>query len=105
MAPIFVPRLYLVGISPEATQMAYRIGDSSTNIITPLMPYFALVVAFAKQHQRDAGVGTITALMLPYSITLLLAWSCLLALWVALELPLGPGVSTLVEPVLINMNK
>lgn len=105
MAPIFVPMLYLVGISPEATQMAYRIGDSSTNIITPLMPYFALVVAFAKQHQRDAGVGTITALMLPYSITLLLAWSCLLALWVALELPLGPGVSTLVEPVLINMNK
>jgi aminobenzoyl-glutamate transport protein len=91
MAPVFVPMLYLLGITPEATQMAYRVGDSVTNIVTPLMPYFALVVAFVQQYDRRAGIGTIIATMLPYSLALLLAWAALLTGWVLLDLPLGPG--------------
>ncbi|NIN36665.1 MAG: AbgT family transporter, partial [Gammaproteobacteria bacterium] len=66
IAPVFVPMFLLSNISPEATQMAYRIGDSTTNIITPLMPYFGVVVAFAQQYRRDIGIGTIISLMLPY---------------------------------------
>jgi aminobenzoyl-glutamate transport protein len=93
MAPVFVPMLYLLGISPESTQMAYRIGDSVSNIVTPLMPYFALVVAFAQQYDRRAGIGTIIATMIPYSVALLLAWSGLLTVCVLFDLPLGPGAS------------
>ena len=90
MAPIFVPMLMLLGISPEATQAAFRVGDSSTNIITPLMPYFALVLGFARRYQPDTGIGSLLALMLPYSLTLLCGWSLFLFAWVALGLPLGP---------------
>lgn len=95
IAPIFVPMLLLGGITPEATQMAYRIGDSSTNIITPLMPYFGVVVAYAAQYQKDIGVGSIIALMLPFSLAFLLVWVALLILWLALGLPLGPGAQVL----------
>jgi len=95
MAPIFIPMLYLLGLSPEAAQMAYRIGDSTTNLITPLMPYFGVVVAFFQRHDPRAGVGTLMTLMLPYSLALLLAWSALLVLWMGLDWPLGPGVSAL----------
>jgi aminobenzoyl-glutamate transport protein len=91
LAPVFVPMLLLAGLSPEATQVAYRIGDSSTNIITPLMPYFGVVVAFAQRYQKDIGVGSLIAMMLPYSVTFLLVWCALLALWVLLGLPFGPG--------------
>jgi aminobenzoyl-glutamate transport protein len=91
IAPVFVPMLLLTGISPEATQVAYRIGDSSTNIITPLMPYFGVVVAFAQQHDKNIGIGTIIAMMLPYSIAFLLGWSALLLLWMLMGWPLGPG--------------
>lgn len=91
MAPVFVPMLALLGLPPEATQMAYRIGDSCTNIITPLMPYFGVVVAFMQSHDKSAGMGTLMAMMLPYSICLLLSWSALLLLWLGLGLPLGPG--------------
>jgi aminobenzoyl-glutamate transport protein len=91
MAPVFVPMLMLYGIAPEATQAAYRIGDSSSNIITPLMPYFGIVVAFAQRYDRHIGIGTIMALMLPYALALLLGWSVLLALWLSLGWPLGPG--------------
>ena len=90
MAPIFIPMLFLLGIDPESAQMAYRIGDSSTNIITPLMPYFGVVVAFMQRHDKSAGMGTLMALMLPYSVIFLLAWSLLLSLWLAAGLPLGP---------------
>lgn len=89
MAPIFVPMLYVLGVSPEAVQMAYRIGDSSTNIITPLMPYFGVVVAFVQRHEPSAGLGTLVALMLPYSLTFLVSWSLLLAVWIGFGLPLG----------------
>jgi aminobenzoyl-glutamate transport protein len=95
IAPVFVPMLLLAGLSPEAAQVAYRIGDSSTNIITPLMPYFGVVVAFAQKYQKDIGVGSLVAMMLPYSVVFLLVWSCLLAVWVLLGWPLGPGASVL----------
>jgi len=91
MAPIFVPMLYLLGVDPESSQMAYRIGDSSTNIITPLMPYFGVVVAFMQRHDKSAGMGTLMALMLPYSLCFLLGWSLLLGVWLAAGLPLGPA--------------
>lgn len=98
MAPVFVPMLYLLGLSPEASQMAFRVGDSSTNIITPLMPYFGVVVAFAQRHDKQAGVGTLMAMMLPYSLCLLLSWSILLALWIGMGWPLGPGAAAVVAP-------
>ncbi len=91
LAPILVPMLMQAGISPDATQAAYRVGDSTTNIITPLMPYFALVVVFCQKYVRNAGIGTVLALMLPYSIVFLLSWSLLLVAYLALGLPLGVG--------------
>ncbi|PCJ19240.1 MAG: aminobenzoyl-glutamate transporter [Gammaproteobacteria bacterium] len=100
MAPIFVPMFYLLGISPEVTQAAYRVGDSSTNIITPLMPYFAIVVAFVAKYDSKAGIGTIIAAMLPYSIIFLISWTALFGIWISLDIPLGPGGSTFVTPAL-----
>jgi aminobenzoyl-glutamate transport protein len=91
LAPILVPMLMQAGISPDATQAAYRIGDSTTNIITPLMPYFALVVVFCQKYVKSAGIGTLLALMLPYSVLFLIAWSLLLVGYLALGLPLGIG--------------
>jgi aminobenzoyl-glutamate transport protein len=93
MGPVFVPMFYLVGVSPEATQMAYRIGDSCTNVITPLIPYLALVVAIARRYVPTTGIGTLIALMAPYSLALLVSWSALLLLWALTGLPLGPGAS------------
>ncbi len=98
IAPIFVPMLLLSGITPEAAQMAYRVGDSSTNIITPLMPYFGVVVAFVQQYDRKAGIGTIIATMLPYSISFLVAWSVLLIVWMQFNWPLGPGAQIFISP-------
>ncbi len=92
MAPIFVPMLMQMGYSPALTQMAYRIGDSTTNLISPLMSYFALIVAFSQKYDEEAGAGTIISTMLPYSIALLIGWSLLLVVWYVLGLPLGPGV-------------
>ncbi|MFZ5654910.1 MAG: AbgT family transporter [Pseudomonadota bacterium] len=89
IAPVFVPMLMQLGISPELTQAAYRIGDSSANIITPLMPYFPLVVAFCRRYQAQAGIGTLAAMMLPYALALLIGWSLLLLGYWALGLPLG----------------
>lgn len=91
MAPVFIPMFLLAGIPAEATLAAYRVGDSVANIITPLMPYFAMVVAFAQRFEPKAGIGTLMALMLPYSLVLLLGWGGLLALWLVLGWPLGPG--------------
>lgn len=95
LAPIFVPMLMQLGISPELTQAAYRVGDSSTNIITPLMPYFPLVVAFSQRYVKKTGIGTLAAAMLPYSLTFLLAWSVFLVLFWVTGIPLGvQGVYT-----------
>jgi aminobenzoyl-glutamate transport protein len=94
LAPIFVPMLMLLGYSPELTQAAYRVGDSVTNIITPMMSYFGLILAFAARYVRNIGLGTLIATMLPYSITFLLGWSAFFVAWVwLLELPLGPATS------------
>lgn len=91
MAPIFVPMMAELGLSPALTQTAYRIGDSSTNIITPLMSYFAMIVVFAKKYDEDSGLGTLISTMLPYSGTFLVGWSLLMILWYILGFPLGPG--------------
>ena len=91
LAPVLVPMLMLVGISPEMTTAAYRVGDSATNIITPLMPYLPLVLVFAQRWQKDFGLGSLVATMLPYSIFLLLSGLALTILWVFLGLPLGPA--------------
>ena len=92
LAPVLVPMLMSVGISPELTQAAYRIGDSTTNIITPMMPYFPLVVVFCRRYVTSSGIGTLLSLMLPYSITFLVAWTAYLLLYRALGMPLGPDV-------------
>ena len=89
IAPVFVPMLMQLGISPDLTQAAYRIGDSSTNIITPLMPYFPLVVVFAQRYVKSTGIGTVTAMMLPYSVTFIVLWTAYLMLYWAAGFPLG----------------
>jgi aminobenzoyl-glutamate transport protein len=78
-----------LGLSPELTQAAYRIGDSSTNIITPLLPYFPLIVAYAQRYVKETGVGTLISLMLPYSLAFLATWVVLLMVWWFAGLPLG----------------
>lgn len=94
-APIFVPMLMLVGYSPEVIQAAYRIGDSITNIITPMMSYFGLILAFAIKYVRDIKIGTMISMMLPYSIFFTIAWTILFFLWVfGFGLPVGPGSPT-----------
>ncbi|POZ63293.1 AbgT family transporter [Chromobacterium alticapitis] len=94
LAPIFVPMLMLMGLSPEATQLAYRIGDSVTNIVTPLMTYFPMVLVVAKRYLPQYGLGNLIALMLPYSALFTLAWSLMLVLWLASGLPIGPGAAS-----------
>jgi len=91
MAPIFVPMMMRMGLSPELTQAAYRIGDSTTNIISPLMTYFAMIVVFAKKYDKDSGLGTLISTMVPYSVVFLIGWIILMAIWYFLGLPLGPG--------------
>ncbi|OZC03797.1 AbgT family transporter [Rubricoccus marinus] len=93
LAPIFVPVLMQVGISPDLTQAAYRVGDSSSNIITPLMPYFPLVVVYCQRYVKSTGIGTLTSIMLPYSVAFLVAWSAFLLLYWAFGIPLGLGAS------------
>ncbi len=98
-APIFVPMLMLLGYSPEAIQAAYRIGDSSTNIITPMMSYFGLIMAFAARYVPSAGVGTLIAMMLPYSVAFITCWSVFYFLWVfVFGLPVGPASPTYYTP-------
>ena len=89
-APVFVPMFMQAGIAPELTQAAYRVGDSITNVITPLNPYVVILLAFMQRYAREAGIGTLVALMLPYALVFGVVWSAVLALWVALGVPLGP---------------
>ncbi|MFC7779780.1 AbgT family transporter [Pantoea sp. GCM10028869] len=94
-APIFVPMLMLVGFAPEVIQAAYRIGDSVTNVITPMMSYFGLIMAVAARYRRDMGIGTLVAMMLPYSVVFMIGWTLLFVLWVfVFNLPVGPGAAT-----------
>jgi len=89
LAPIFVPMLMQLGYSAELTQAAYRVGDSSTNIITPLMPYFPLVVVFCQRYFKNTGIGTLVSIMIPYSIGLLILWTLFLVLFWIAGIPLG----------------
>lgn len=91
MAPVFVPMLMLLGYTPELTQAAYRVGDSVTNVISPTMAYFALILATVQRYDPKAGIGTLIATMLPYTVAFTVAWSLLLVAWMLLGLPLGPG--------------
>ncbi len=98
LSTIFVPMLMELGISPELTQAAYRIGDSSTNIITPLMPYFPLVVVFCQRYVKKTGIGSLVSLMLPYSVALLVLWTIFLIIYWALGIPLGLQASYVYTP-------
>jgi aminobenzoyl-glutamate transport protein len=90
LAPVFIPMFMLMGYSPELSQMVYRIGDSVTNIISPMMSFFALIIAYFQKYDEKSGIGTIIATMLPYSIAFFLVWTLLLVAWLYLGLPLGP---------------
>lgn len=94
LAPIFVPMLYMMGINPAVVQMAYRIGDSAFNIISPLTSYIAVVLGLFERYSqtKNVGIGTVISLMLPYSVGIFLVWTTMFVLWLLLGLPLGPGV-------------
>ncbi|WP_122874141.1 AbgT family transporter [Campylobacter showae] len=91
MAPIFVPMFMNLGLSPELTQAAFRIGDSTTNIITPLMPFFVLIVAFMQRYDKGLKIGSVVSIMLPYTVAFLISWAALISVWYVFDLPLGPG--------------
>jgi len=95
MAPIFVPMLMLSGFSPQAVQAAYRVGDSVTNTISPLLPYVPIIIVFARRYDREAGLGTLLAAMFPYALAFGVVWTALLLGWIGLGIPLGPGAPTL----------
>jgi aminobenzoyl-glutamate transport protein len=90
MAPVFIPMFMLLDYHPALTQAAFRIGDSVTNLITPMMSYFALIVAFAQKYDEKYGIGTIISTMIPYTVVLTFFWTALLIVWILLGLPLGP---------------
>lgn len=97
MAPVIIPMLYYLNYSPQLAQLLYRIGDSSTNSITPMMPYFPILLGFAARYDKKAGIGTIVSLGLPISIFFMVVWIALLAIWYLLGLPLGPGAGIFVN--------
>lgn len=91
MAPVVVPMMMYVGVAPEVTQMLFRIGDSPTNIITPMSPYFALALTFLQRYYKRAGVGTLMSLALPYATAMLVGWFIFFMIWYFIGIPLGPG--------------
>jgi aminobenzoyl-glutamate transport protein len=100
MAPVIVPLMMGLGYSPELAQATYRVGDSTTNIITPLLPYFPLIVAFAQKYDPKLRMGTLLSSMLPYSIVFAIGWSALLLVWYLAGLPLGPDAPMNYQPPL-----
>ena len=98
MAPVVVPMFMLLGISPEMTTAAYRMGDSYTNIMTPLMSYFPLILGFARRWDSSVGVGSLLALMLPYALTFMVVGFIMVGSWVYFDLPLGPGAEVHYSP-------
>lgn len=98
MAPVFVPMFYLLGYSPEGTQVMFRVGDSSTNIVTPLLPYVPIILAVMQRYDKKAGTGTLMAMMVPYSLTFLVAWTTLLVVFQLAGWPIGPGVHLELAP-------
>lgn len=102
IAPIFIPIFMFLGYSPELAQVVFRIGDSVTNIISPMMSFFALIIAFIQKYDKDAGIGTVIATMLPYSIAFMIAWTVLIVIWVWIGLPLGPDAGLHYQGVTMN---
>ena len=90
MGPVFIPIFMLLGYSPELSQVVYRIGDSVTNIISPMMSFFALIIVYYQKYDPKAGVGTLMASMMPYSIAFFVVWALMMIVWILLGLPLGP---------------
>jgi aminobenzoyl-glutamate transport protein len=101
-APVFVPMLMQVGISPELTQAAYRVGDSVSNVITPLNPYMIIILVLVQKYARGSGLGTLIAIMLPYTLAFLVVWMVLLLSWVMLDIPLGPGGGLHYAPLVLH---
>jgi len=91
LGPVFIPMFMLLGYSPELSQAVFRIGDSVTNIISPMMSFFALIIVYFEKYEPKSGIGTLISTMLPYSIVLFIGWTLLLIAWTLLNLPLGPG--------------
>ncbi len=98
MGPVFIPMFMLMGFSPEVVQNVYRVGDSVTNIISPLLPYFPIIIAFAKKYDPKIGIGTLISTMLPYSIAFGLTWSIMLGIWLLTGMPLGPDAPAFYSP-------
>ena len=90
LAPIFIPMFMIMGYSPELSQVVYRIGDSVTNVVSPMMSFFALIIAFVQKYEPKAGIGTIVATMVPYSFAFFVIWVVLLVAWLWFGIPLGP---------------
>jgi aminobenzoyl-glutamate transport protein len=91
LAPIFIPLLIRLDVTPQTVLAAYRVGDSPLNVVTPLMAYFPLIVVFVRRYQKSAGIGTVVSLMLPYVIVLSVAWTLFFIAWYLIGIPLGPG--------------
>lgn len=91
LAPIFIPMFMIMGYSPELSQVVFRIGDSVTNIISPMMSFFALIIVYFQKYDKNSGIGTIIATMLPYTLVFTVAWIILLVIWLLLGIPIGPG--------------
>lgn len=98
MAPVFIPMFMILGYSPELSQAVFRVGDSVSNIISPMMSFFALIIAFYQKYNSKSGLGTLISTMLPYSIGFFFAWTALLIVWVLFEIPLGPGAQLYYNP-------
>lgn len=90
MGPVFIPMFMLMGYSPELSQVVFRIGDSVTNVISPMMSFFALIIVYYEKYDPGAGIGTLIATMLPYSVAFFVVWTLLLIVWILLGIPLGP---------------
>jgi aminobenzoyl-glutamate transport protein len=93
LAPIFIPVFLKLNVSPPTVLAAYRVGDSPVNVITPTMAYLPLVVIFCQRYQKDAGLGTVISLMLPYAVIFAVVWTLFFVVWYLLGIPLGPGAS------------
>ena len=96
MAAVFVPMFALLGYEPAFIQGAFRVGDSATQIITPLNPYMIVMLGFLQRYERDAGLGTLMSRLMPFVIPFFTAWAILLAVWFYVDLPLGPGNSVMI---------
>ncbi|MPN21223.1 p-aminobenzoyl-glutamate transport protein [bioreactor metagenome] len=93
LAPIFVPMLMVAGFSPAGVQLMYRIGDSATNVISPLMNYLGVIVVFGQKYKKDFGVGNLMSMMMPISIAFLIGWTIVAVLWALAGIPIGPSTS------------